>query len=214
MPEEKGDQSVRARLTAKQQRETVRLDGLRACRLAAALTQRELAEMVGSNQTTIADLENWDEADTGMLRRLSRSLHVASEDLVFRGNVEEPVEQLARDPRAASDSTQVSTERRRQVNRIKRRGHFANPYSPGFSNMSPGKVLLRGLKDCRVAAGLTQRELARMIGSNQTTIQQLEKGTHRGAYMGTVKKLCRALGVSPADVICRPEASVQRRGGE
>jgi DNA-binding XRE family transcriptional regulator len=171
--------------------------------LAAALTQRELAEMVGSNQTTMADLENWDGADPGMLRRLCGALHLAPEDLIFRGTVDETAGQQGRDPRAASTSAEAWTERRRQVNRIKKRGHFSNPYTGGHANVAPGTVLLRGLKGCRASAGLTQRELAKMIGTNQTTIQQLEKGTRRGAYVSTVKKLCRTLGVSPADVICK-----------
>ena len=60
----KDTKSLQARTAAKQQRETVRLGGLKSCRLAAGLTQKELAERVGSNQTTLADLENWDKADT------------------------------------------------------------------------------------------------------------------------------------------------------
>ena len=55
MPSEKGSKDPQARQAAKQQREIVHLEGLRACRLAAALTQKELAELVGSSQTAIAD---------------------------------------------------------------------------------------------------------------------------------------------------------------
>jgi DNA-binding Xre family transcriptional regulator len=41
-----------------------------------------------------------------------------------------------------------------------------------------------------------------MIGTNQTTIAQLEKRyTSRGAYMKTVRKLCDVLKVQPADLI-------------
>lgn len=36
----------------------VRLPGLKACRLAAGLSQRDLAKLVGKSQTTIAGLEN------------------------------------------------------------------------------------------------------------------------------------------------------------
>jgi DNA-binding XRE family transcriptional regulator len=42
-----------------------------------------------------------------------------------------------------------------------------------------------------MAAGLTQRQLAAMIGTNQTTITQLEKKyASRGAYVSTIRKLC------------------------
>lgn len=194
MPSEKGSKDWQARQAAKQQREIEHLEGLRACRLAAALTQKELAELVGSSQTTIADLENWDKADSGMLRGLCRALDVAPEDLIFRYGVEAPAAQGGRNRKAEHASELGNAERRRQVNQIKRRAHYGG---------SPGTVLLCGLQGCRAAAGLTQRELANMVGTNQTTILQLEKGTRRGAYVSTVKKLCRALGVSPADVICK-----------
>jgi DNA-binding Xre family transcriptional regulator len=67
----------------------------------------------------------------------------------------------------------------------------------------PGKrgVHLRGLWSCRVLAGVTQRELGEMIGSHQSTIHALEH-QHRGAYMGTVQRLCKALGVDPVDLVC------------
>ena len=96
--------------------------------------------------------------------------------------------------RARNGLSGGSAERRRQINRIKRRGHPGN---------APGTVLLRGLKERRAASGLSQRKLAEMIGTNQATISELEKGTHRGAYMQTVRRLCAALGVSPADLICK-----------
>ncbi len=63
-------------------------------------------------------------------------------------------------------------------------------------------VRLGGLKKHRERAGIGQRELARMIGTNQTTIAQLEKRyTSRGADMKTVRKLCGVLKVQPADLI-------------
>jgi DNA-binding XRE family transcriptional regulator len=59
---------------------------------------------------------------------------------------------------------------------------------------------LRGLWACRLAAGLTQRQLAEAIGGTQATVGQLERG-RRGAYPGTIARLCDALGVAPADVL-------------
>ena len=61
--------------------------------------------------------------------------------------------------------------------------------------------LLPGLRACRIAAGITQRELAEKIGGTQATVRQLERG-HRGAYVSTIRKLCEALEVGPEDLLC------------
>src|SRR4051812_6547894 len=84
------------------------------------------------------------------------------------------------------------TERHRQVRAIKKEARSLND---GRS------YLLQGLRACRLAAGLTQRQLAEMIGSNQTTVRQLER-EYRGAYTFTINKLCRALEVTPEDLLC------------
>ncbi len=150
--------------------------------------------LVGSHQSIMADLEKWDRAGSDMLQRLGQALMVAPEDLISRCSVENAGLEEGQERQAETDFEEERAERRRQVNRIKRRGHYGN---------APGTVLLRGLKDRRVAAGLTQRELAKVIRTNQTTIALLEKGTYRGAYMSTIKKLCRALELSLANLICR-----------
>lgn len=82
--------------------------------------------------------------------------------------------------------------RQRQAEAIKRLAHGAQK----------GRgVHLRGLWACRMAAGLTQRQLAATIGANQNTIHELENQS-RGAYPGTIRRLCEALEVEPADLIC------------
>ena len=83
------------------------------------------------------------------------------------------------------------TERRRQVRAIK--GLEKDPNNRG--------ARLRGLWSCRMAAGLTQRELAEMVGTGQGTIHDLER-QQRGAYPKTIRRLCAALDVEPADLIC------------
>ena len=89
-------------------------------------------------------------------------------------------------------------ERRRQVEAVKRHGRDAN-----------GRGLhLPGLWACRMAAGLTQRDLATAIGSNQATIHELERSL-RGAYPKTIRSLCVALLVEPADLLCA-EATEER----
>ncbi len=82
--------------------------------------------------------------------------------------------------------------RRHQANQIKKLARIS-PEGRG--------VYLSGLWACRMTAGLTQRELAEAIGTNQGTIQLL-KTASRGAYPKTIKRLCRALEVEPADLIC------------
>jgi DNA-binding XRE family transcriptional regulator len=83
-------------------------------------------------------------------------------------------------------------ERRRQVSEIKQGARSTND---GRSHLLPG------LWACRLAAGLTQRQLARMISSNQTTMRELECQS-RGAYPKTIRKLCIALGVTPEVLLC------------
>ncbi len=89
-------------------------------------------------------------------------------------------------------------ERRRQVEAVKRHVRDAN-----------GRGLhLPGLWACRMAAGLSQRDLATAIGSNQATIHELERSL-RGAYPKTIRSLCAALLVEPADLLCA-EATEER----
>jgi transcriptional regulator with XRE-family HTH domain len=84
------------------------------------------------------------------------------------------------------------TERHRQIRAIK---NEAKSLNGGRS------YLLQGLRACRLAAGLTQRQLAAMIGSNQSTVRQLER-EYRGAYPKTIQRLCNALEVTPEDLLC------------
>ena len=89
-------------------------------------------------------------------------------------------------------------ERRRQVEAVKR--HVRDAHGRGLH--------LPGLWACRQAAGFSQRDLATAIGSNQATIHELERSL-RGAYPKTVRSLCAALLVEPADLLCA-EATEER----
>jgi DNA-binding Xre family transcriptional regulator len=84
------------------------------------------------------------------------------------------------------------TERHRQIRAIKKEARSLN---------GGRSYLLQGLWACRQAAGLTQRQLAEMMGSNQTTVRKLEQQS-RGAYPKTIQRLCVALGVTPEDLLC------------
>lgn len=58
---------------------------------------------------------------------------------------------------------------------------------------------LTGLADARGRADLTQKQLSEASGVPQQTISQLE-GQKRGAYLLTVHRLARALGVEPEEL--------------
>lgn len=85
----------------------------------------------------------------------------------------------------------AKTERRRRVATIKETAKSTN---------GGRSYLLRGLWACRLAAGLTQRELADAIGGSQATVGLLERGC-RGAYPKTIVRLCECLGVAPEDLL-------------
>jgi DNA-binding XRE family transcriptional regulator len=61
-------------------------------------------------------------------------------------------------------------------------------------------VYLPGLWACRLAAGYTQRQLAKSAGTGRATIRNLEQG-ERSAHATTLRRLSEALGVSPADLL-------------
>ena len=67
------------------------LKGLWACRLAAGLDQRQLAEAMGSTQSTVGQLERGDRgAYPKTILRLCEVLGVTPEDLLSGGSPGEP----------------------------------------------------------------------------------------------------------------------------
>jgi DNA-binding Xre family transcriptional regulator len=83
-------------------------------------------------------------------------------------------------------------ERRQQATTIKRQAGDTNTRG----------AYLYGLRACRRAAALTQRELAEMSGTYQSTIHDLEN-RRRGAYPKTIRGLCQALDVGPSELLCQ-----------
>lgn len=82
-------------------------------------------------------------------------------------------------------------------------------------------LYLRGLRACRTAAMLNQRELAARAHTYQSTINALER-QNRAASLAMVRRLCEALNVGPADLCsAEPEhplhkdftAAVKKTGG-
>jgi DNA-binding Xre family transcriptional regulator len=84
--------------------------------------------------------------------------------------------------------------------RVERPNRVAAIKAAAESTNNGRSYLLRGLWACRLAAGLTQRELADAMGGSQATVGLLERGC-RGAYLGTIARLCGALGVAPEDLL-------------
>ena len=71
-------------------------------------------------------------------------------------------------------------------------------YSIGTtSDMEVDVEKLRALRTQRV---LTLRELGEKAGVSKDTIWRLEHG-HSGAYPSTIRKLARALGVEPSELV-------------
>jgi DNA-binding XRE family transcriptional regulator len=82
-------------------------------------------------------------------------------------------------------------ERRRRISAIKREARSLN---------GGRSYLLQGLWACRQAAGLTQRQVAKMMGSSPTTVRKLERLT-RGDYPQTMQRLCWTLAMTPEDLL-------------
>ncbi len=83
------------------------------------------------------------------------------------------------------------------------RGAEVNPNGRG--------ILLPGLWAARLSMGLTQRALAGMVGMGQSGVHELET-LARGAYPRTISKLCEALEVEPADLMCRIPTKAMTEG--
>lgn len=62
------------------------------------------------------------------------------------------------------------------------------------------KDIGRRVRDIRLANGLTQAKLAKLLGTSQTALSELERG-NRGLTVQQVVKLTRALGVTPNEVL-------------
>lgn len=61
---------------------------------------------------------------------------------------------------------------------------------------------MQGLKAARIAAGLTQEQLAQKSGISRVTIAMLESGKQTVAKSSTIIKLADALKVEPQVILC------------
>lgn len=60
------------------------------------------------------------------------------------------------------------------------------------------EVLLAEVRDKR---GVSQDQLARMIGQSRTNIQSIERGRSKSITFTTLGKICRALKCQPGDLL-------------
>jgi transcriptional regulator with XRE-family HTH domain len=61
-----------------------------------------------------------------------------------------------------------------------------------------------------IKQALTQHGLADLAGTDARTISELEKG-YRGGYPSTVKRLCKALGVTPSELMAKDHSADQEQ---
>lgn len=72
--------------------------------------------------------------------------------------------------------------------------------------------VLSGLRDARVAAGLTQQELAERVGVARETVARVEHGG-RPARRETARRLARTLGMAMSELTEAPRARLPGAGG-
>lgn len=65
-----------------------------------------------------------------------------------------------------------------------------------------------GLRETRLARGLTQERLSDLSGVDQTNISALETGKNRNPSWDTVSRLAKTLDVTPEDLFPSREATV------
>lgn len=58
------------------------------------------------------------------------------------------------------------------------------------------------IKEYRIKAGLTQKELSAESGVNRTTISALESGNEVNVSVKVLKKIAECLGINVNDVFC------------
>jgi transcriptional regulator with XRE-family HTH domain len=96
--------------------------GLKPCRLAAALSERDLADLVGTTQTTINDLEaplRSIKAHPYIIEQLCQVLKVWREDLTNAEAIKNTTSLDEPEGQIVSGSEEEKAERRQEVNRIK-----------------------------------------------------------------------------------------------
>ena len=72
--------------------------------------------------------------------------------------------------------------------------NFTSPeYLEEHEKLKPEFEVVRAMLDARKEAGLTQKQLAELMGKPQSTVARLESGTHN-PKIGTLHDVAKALG--------------------
>lgn len=76
-------------------------------------------------------------------------------------------------------------------------------YNTGMEKSAANAVQVNGerVRDLRLAAFLTQRELAEKVGIKIERLSRLENGRQTGMYRTTLRALAEALGVEPKELL-------------
>lgn len=79
--------------------------------------------------------------------------------------------------------------------------------------MAKSKPIGAVLREARLEAGLSTRDLERLTGVANGAISQLESGARRSPAFATVLTLAKALGISMDEIAARVEGRVGKAGG-
>lgn len=176
------------------------LPGLRRCRLAAGLSQHELAGRARVARETLCKIERGRPATQETVRRLAAALAVPPD--VLGGTVMRPGgEPKPQFPKPASTWTAPSApgvEAGQLMDGPDVEGHTTEPTRAG-TNLRGSRTSgrLPGLRKWRMVARVTQEELARRSGLARETLIRIEN-QQRGARPQTIRLLADALLVAPS----------------
>ena len=182
------------------------LPGLGRCRLAAGLSQDELAGRARVARETLCKIERGRPATQETVRRLAAVLAVPPD--VLAGTVMGPGgEREPRFPEPATtraDPSAPGAEAAHVMDSPGVGGYTAEPTRAGThlrASRTSGR--LPGLRTWRTVAGVTQEELARRAGLARETLIRIEN-QQRGARPQTIRRLADALLVAPSTLTGSP----------
>lgn len=177
------------------------LPGLEASRIAAGLTQPELAARAGVARETLSRLEHGRPARPDAIGRLAVALSARPSTLMEASPFSQHWSATGtrhRNGHAALDARGEARLSRFRPVRDSAAVRRVRPMSPKTAGH-----LVPGLERCRRNAGLTQEQLAWRVGLARETLTRIARG--RPARVNTVRLLARALQVMPSMLTGTPD---------